>query len=260
MGTQCSKEQVALQPHGRRRIEAGFDGGSITSGAGVVLLRELEERLGILSCLAGCFTDHLSQNRIEHSVEQLVRQRVFALAPGYQDVNDHDDLRRDRDRAFGRGDILGEHRRRECDRGVPLAGRSTLNRLEVCSGLAGGGHRYHRIEADIDRMCQQLVEMFIESFPEPPERLVLDVDATDDPLHGRQEGRFFHGYDNEYCYLPLYIFCGEKLLCAKLRTSNRDAGDGLIEERERIVPRLPTTWPDTEIVIRGDSGFRREEM
>ncbi len=144
---------------------------------------------------------------------------------------------------------------------MPLAGKSTLNRLEDCSGSAGGGHRYHRIEADIDRMGQQLVEMFIESFSEPPERLVLDVDATDDPLHGRQEGRFFHGYDNEYCYLPLYIFCGEKLLCAKLRTSNRDAvSAGLIEELERIVPRLCAAWPDTGIVIRGDSGFYLEEI
>ena len=262
MGTHCSKEQVTLQPHGRRNVEAGFDGGSITSDAGVVLLRELEERLGILSRLAGCFTDHRSQNRIEHSVEQLVRQRVFALALGYEDVNDHDELRRDRALALAceRGDILGEHRRRGRDRGVPLAGKSTLNRLEDCSASAGGGHRYHRIEADIDRMGEQLVEMFIESFPEPPQRLVLDVDATDDPLHGRQEGRFFHGYYNEYCYLPLFIFCGEKLLCAKLRTSNRDASDGLIEELERIVPRLRTAWPDTEIVIRADSGFCREEI
>ena len=141
---------------------------------------------------------------------------------------------------------------------MPLAGKSTLNRLENCTASTGGAHRYHRIEADTDRMAGLLADMFVESFPEPPERLVLDVDATDDPLHGRQEGRFFHGYYNEYCYLPLYIFCGERLLCAKLRTSNRDASDGLVEELEWIVPRLRAAWPGVEITVRGDGGFCRE--
>ena len=151
-------------------------------------------------------------------------------------------------------------RRRARDRGVPLAGKSTLNRLEDCSASAADHHRHHRIAADIAAMDDLLVALFVESFDQPPDRIVLDVDATDMPLHGRQEGRFFHGYYDEYCHLPLYIFCGERLLCAKLRTSNRDAGDGLVEELERIVPQLRAAWPETRIVVRGDSGFCRERI
>ena len=261
MQTHCRAKPIVLQRHGSRSVEVGFDGGSITSDAGVVLLRDLDRRLGITRCLARCFTDHRSPDRIEHTVEHLVRQRVFALTLGYGDVNDHDCLRRDRALALacGREDILGERRRRERDRGIPLAGKSTLNRLEDCSASAGE-HRYHRIGADIDAMGELLVELFIGGFPEPPEEIILDVDATNDPLHGHQEGRFFHGYYDEYCYLPLYIFCGERLLCAKLRTSDRDAGDGLVEELDRIIPRLRAAWPGTRIIVRGDSGFCRDAI
>ena len=178
---------------------------------------------------------------------------MFALALGHEDVNDHDHLRHDRLLALacGRKDLDGATRRRERDRGIPLAGKSTLNRLEDCSASAADHHRHHRIAADIAAMDALLVALFVESFGQPPDRIVLDVDATDMPLHGRQEGRFFHGCHDEYCHLPLYIFCGERLLCAKLRTSNRDAGDGLVEELERIVPQLRAAWPETRIVVRG---------
>ena len=220
MTTHCISGKIAFQPHFRRRVEAGFDGGTLSTDGGAVLLRDLEERLGIVKRFTCCFDDRRDQAMIEHSLEALVRQRVFALALGHEDVNDHDQLRHDRLLALacGRKDLDGATRRRARDRGIPLAGKSTLDRI------------------------------------------VLDVDATDMPLHGRQEGRFFHGCHDEYCHLPLYIFCGERLLCAKLRTSNRDASDGLVEELERIVPQLRAAWPETRIVVRGDSGFCRERI
>jgi hypothetical protein len=191
-----------------------------------------------------------------------VAQRIFGLALGYEDLNDHDELRRDPLLAVlvGKRDVLGEERARERDRGCALAGKSTLNRLELAAVYGGPGSRYHRFTYDPKALDRLLVDLYLESRPEPPDELILDLDATDDPVHGEQEGRFFHGYYGCYCYLPLYIFCGDFPLCARLRRSNIDASAGVLEEFEPIVRRIRERWPDVRIIVRGDSGFAREAI
>jgi hypothetical protein len=195
-------------------------------------------------------------------VEELVGQRVLAQAIGYEDLNDHDTLRDDALLALaaGKRDLMGERRRRETDRGHALAGRSTLNRLELTPAEATAASRYKKVVYDGEAIAGLFVEHFLDAHEGPPERVVLDLDATDDPLHGHQEGRFFHGYYGHYCYLPLYIFCGEFLLCARLRPSDRDASAGALEELERIVGQIRSRWPEVKIWIRADSGFAREEI
>jgi hypothetical protein len=241
---------------------ARFDGGEITSDGGGVLLKETERRTGIVRRFAGCFRDHRDPERVEHRVEELVGQRVYGLALGYEDVNDHDELRRDPLLAtlVGKEDPTGRDRVRERDRGKALAGKSTLNRLELTPEGAGPESRYKKIVVEGEAVDRFFVEVFLDVHEEAPERIELDLDATDDPLYGEQEGRFFHGYYGCYCYLPLYIFCGEHLLCARLRPSNIDASAGAVEELERIVGQIRERWPEVEIVIRGDSGFAREEI
>ena len=227
-----------------------------------MLLREVDRRTGILEQFARCFTDHRDVTLIEHTVRELVGQRIYALALGYEDLNDHDDLRRDPLLAtlVGKSDPSGERRVRERDCGKPLAGKSTLNRLELSPAEAGPASRYKKIVVDGERVERFFVEQFIQAHEQPPERIVVDLDATDDPLHGNQEGRFFHGFYGNYCYLPLYIFCGEFLLCARLRKSDIDASAGSVEELERIVGRIRQSWAGVKIVIRADSGFAREEI
>ena len=209
--------------------------------------------------LAACFDDRRDPQRIEHSVEQLVSQRVYALALGYEDLNDHDELRSDPLLALlaGKKDLEGRERKREQDRGKALAGKSTLNRLERSTQSPD---RSKKIGCDFERVDRLLVELFVEAHPTEPEEIILDLDATDTPLHGRQEGRFFHGYYNHYCYLPLYIFSGEHLLCARQRESNQDAAAGAQPEVERIVKQIREVWPQVRIVVRGDAGFCREEL
>jgi hypothetical protein len=243
-------------------VVARFDGGDVTSDGGALLLRELDERLGITRSFAACFADHRDQDLIEHSVEELIRQRVFALALGYEDLNDHDELRHDPMMAVvvGKVDPKGEGRTHERDRGKALAGKSTLNRLELTPSDADSTARYKKIALDDDKAADFFVDAFLDSYATPPERIVLDLDATDDRLHGHQEGRFYHGYYRGYCYLPLHIYCGDHLLCAKLRPSNIDASSGSVEELERIVARIRTRWPHVEIMIRADSGFCREAI
>jgi hypothetical protein len=187
---------------------------------------------------------------------------VYGLVLGYEDLNDHDVLRKDSALALlvGKSDLTGDERVREQDRGNPLAASSTLNRLELSTPEAAPVDRYKKIAADPGAFDRLLVDLFIESHPKPPREIWLDLDATDDPLHGHQEGRFFHGYYRCYCYLPLYIFCGEQLLCARLRPSNQDAATGSVEELERIVTQIRAHWPKTRIVIRGDAGFCREAI
>jgi hypothetical protein len=239
-----------------------FDGGRQTSDGGVLLLREVAERTGLIRRFAACFTDHRKPELIEHTVEELVGQRVLAQAIGYEDLNDHDTLRDDALLALaaGKRDLTGERRRREADRGHALAGRSTLNRLELTPAWATAASRYKKIVYHGEAIAGLFVEHFLDAHEQPPERVVLDLDATDDPLHGHQEGRFFHGYYGHYCYLPLYIFCGEFLLCARLRPSDRDASAGAREELERIVSQIRARWPEVKIWIRADSGFAREEI
>jgi hypothetical protein len=262
MVAECNERSLEFQPLPRREIAAAFDGGRITSDAGGLLLREVEQRTGILRQLASCFVDYRSPVLAEHTVEELVAQRIYALALGYEDLNDHDELREDVLLAalVGKRDLTGEYRRDPQDRGKPLAGKSTLNRLELTPPDASVKSRYKKIVADEEKIEALFVDLFLQAHSQPPERIVLDLDATDDPLHGKQEGRFFHGYYKEYCYLPLYIFCGEFLLCSKLRQSNIDAAAGATEEVARIVARIRRQWPDVAIVVRADSGFCREEL
>jgi hypothetical protein len=241
---------------------ASFDGGRISSDGGALLLRAVDQKLGILGRFAECFDDHRSPEWVEHSVEALLRQRVFGLALGYEDLNDHDDLRRDALLATccGKSDPTGETRRRERDRGSALAGKSTLNRLEWGVAERAAEDRYRRVAVDSEAVDRFFVDLFLESTDEAPEQIILDFDATDDPLHGHQEGRFFHGYYDSYCYLPLYVFCGKHLLCARLRRSDIDASEGAVEELSRIVGQIRDRWPEVSILVRGDSGFAREAI
>lgn len=246
MKTDCHQTKMAFQGLGSRQVVASFDAGQVTSDAGALLLREVALRTGLISRFAACFRDGRDSRYVEHPVEQLIAQRVIAIALGYEDVTDHDQLRHDPLMA-----LLAERQ----DLGQ-LGGKSTINRLEQ-----GGRHkRYHKIDWDEEKMAKLLAEEFLGSFRSVPEWLVLDVDATDITLHGGQEGRFFHGYYGEYCYLPLYITCGNHILSVKLRQSNIDAAAGVVDELDRIVEAIRRRFPKTNIVVRGDSGFAREEL
>ena len=262
MKTQCTVEQLEFHALGRRLVTGRFDGGRISSDAGGVLLREVDKRIGLTQRISRCFADYRNPGSVEHCVEELVSQRVYAIALGYEDLNDHCALRGDVlvSLLVGKRDLAGERRKRERDRGYALASASTLNRLELGKPEEAAHHRYKRIVSRPEALDELLVELFMESHRRAPREVWLDLDATDDPLHGHQEGRFFHGYYGCYCYLPLYIFCGEHLLGARLRPSNRDGSAGSIEELERIVGQLRRHWPKTRILIRGDSGFCRESI
>ena len=262
MFAECNRESFGFHASGRREIVARFDGGRISSDAGGLLLRETERVTGIMGQFASCFTDHRDPNLIEHTVGELIAQRVYALALGYEDLNDHDDLRHDPLLAVlvGKKDPLGRTRGRARDRGKALAGKSTLNRLELTPVRADAESRYKKITLDRLAVQRLFTDLFLQSHKRPPKRLVLDLDATDDSIHGHQAGRFFHGYYKSYCYLPLYIFCGDHLLCARLRPSNIDASAGSVRELDRIVGQIRKRWPKVEIVIRADSGFCRERI
>jgi len=259
MTTDCNPLQLEFQGLTRRTVVASFDGGTVSSDGGVLLLAEVDRRLGLLELFAACFKDHRNPDLVEHSIEELVRQRVFGLALGYEDLNDHDELRTDPLLAsvVGKSDPTGSDRRQEQDRGKPLAGKSTLNRLEWG---AVKQDRYRKISLDTEAVDRFFVDVFLAAYQKAPAEIVLDLDATDDPLHGEQEGRFFHGYYGGYCYLPLYIFCGSHLLCSRLREANVDASFGAVAELERIVARIRQRWPEVRIIVRGDSGFAREEL
>ena len=262
MATERKPTRRELQGPGRRQIVADFDGGTITSDGGALLLSQVDRHLGLCRRLADAFVDARDPERIEHSVEELIRQRVFALASGYEDLNDHDLLRKDPALAafVGKTDPTGQDRVRQQDHGAPLASRSTLNRLDHALDAQGGEDRYHRIVADPEAVESFLVDVFLDSFEEVPERIVLDFDATDNPIHGEQEGRFFHGYYGCYCYLPLYVFCGRHILCAKLRPSNIDASAGSLEVLEALVDQIRQRWSEVEILVRADSGFARDRL
>lgn len=259
MTTDCNPQQLEFQGMTRRKVVASFDGGTLSSDGGVLLLAEVDRKRGLLEQFAACFSDHRNPALVEHSVAELVRQRVFALALAYEDLNDHDELRTDPLLAavVGKADPTGSDRRQRQDRGKPLAGKSTLNRLEWG---AVKQDRYRRITVDDDAVGRFFVEAFLSAHEQAPAEIILDLDATDDPLHGEQEGRFFHGYYGGYCYLPLYIFCGSYLLCARLRRSNIDASEGSVAEVDRIVAQIRERWPEVRIILRGDSGFAREEL
>ncbi len=262
MTTECTSSDLVFQPLGTRTVLGRFDGGTISSDGGCLLLGEAERLTATLRQLAACFTDHRDPDAIEHTVRQLVAQRVYALALGYEDLNDHDSLRLDPLLAtlVGKADPTGAERLRRRDRGKALAGKSTLNRLELTPPDATAASRYQKIVARPEAIERLFVDLFLQAHRQPPTQIILDLDATDDPLHGHQEGRFFHGYYKEFCYLPLYIFCGEHLLAAKLRTADNDASYGTVAELERIIPHLRAAWPQVRILLRADSGFCREEI
>jgi hypothetical protein len=252
MPTECSPDRFEFTAVARRRVEAGFDGGEITSDAGGLLLGATDRTIGLIDRFAACFEDQRRQDLIEHNVGTLVGQRVFGLALGYDDIVDHDALRHDPIFAVLAGKLSAK--RADC---APVAGKSTLNRLELSQPVAT---RYHKIAHDPAAIERLFVDLFLEAHAQAPEQIILDLDATDDPLHGNQEGRFFHGYYRCYCYLPLYVFCGRHLLAAKLRRANIDAAAGAVEEVERIVSQIRACWPKTRIVLRADSGFARDEL
>jgi Transposase DDE domain group 1 len=262
MTTQCSSPTLTFQPLGQREVLARFDGGTITSDGGALLLGEAERLTGALHQFAACFTDHRDPDALEHTVLQLVSQRVYGLALGYEDLNDHDALRLDPLLAtlVGKTDPTGQDRLRAQDKGKPLAGKSTLNRLELTPLDANAGSRYHKIVACPEAIERLFVDLFLQAHATPPAEIVLDLDATDDPLHGYQEGRFFHGYYKEFCYLPLYIFCGEHLLVAQLRTADNDASWGSVAVLQWLIPQIRAAWPQVRILVRGDAGFCREEI
>ena len=252
MPTECSRDLFGFAPVEGREVVAAFDGGAITSDAGGLLLGATDRAIAMMERFAACFHDERRAHLIEHEVVTLVGQRVFAIALGYEDLNDHDQLRHDPIMAVLAGKL--EARREDC---APVAGKSTLNRLER-SKLEPT--RYHKISHNPIAIKRLLVDLFLEAHKQAPNEIILDLDATDDPVHGNQEGRFFHGYYDCYCYLPLYIFSGRHLLAGKLRRASVDAAAGSIEEVARIVGQIRNRWPNVRILLRADSGFARDEL
>jgi hypothetical protein len=252
MPTECSAMRFEFAPVEGRQVMAAFDGGAITSDAGALLLGEADRAIRLTVRFAACFTDARTPELVEHQVGTMVLQRVVGIALGYEDLNDHDDLRHDPVLSVLAGKLAAK--RSDC---APLAGKSTLNRLELSRPEAT---RYHKISHDPVAIEALFVDLFLDAHAKAPGQIILDLDATDDPLHGQQEGRFFHGYYDCYCYLPLYVFCGRHLLAAKLRRSNIDGAAGAVEEVARIVGRIRRRWPRTRILLRGDSGFAREAL
>ncbi len=252
MRTECNPELFEFAPVEGRQVVAGFDGGAITSDAGGLLLGEADRAIGLTDRFAACFVDTRIAELVEHEVGTMVLQRVAGIALGYEDLNDHDELRHDPVLAVLAGKLAAK--RADC---APLAGKSTLNRLELSRPEPT---RYHKVSHDPAAIERLFVDVFLAAHRRAPAQIVLDLDATDDPLHGHQEGRFFHGYYDCYCYLPLYIFCGRHLLAARLRRSNIDASAGAVEEVARIVAQIRQRWPRTRILLRGDSGFARETL
>lgn len=262
LATDCRTGQLEFEGVRGRRVEGAFDAGRTSTDGGLLLLREVEQRQRLLRRFAGCFVDHREPKKIEHTVEDLVAQRVYALCCGYEDLNDHDALRDDvlLAVAVGKRDLTGEERELRRDRGHALAGKSTLNRLELTPADATADARYKKVVYDGEAIDRLFVDVFLEAHRTPPQTIILDLDATDDPLHGNQEGRFFHGYYRCYCYLPLYIFCDDFLLTARLRKSDIDGSDGALEEVQRITAQIRRTWPPVRIILRADSGFARDAL
>jgi hypothetical protein len=249
--TECNQNEFAFAPHFSRKVSARFSERQLSTEGGALLLREADRKIGLLSRVSKCFSDHRQSELIEHELGELLGQRIYGLALGYEDLNDHEELRHDPLLAV----VAGKRKLQE-----PLAGKSTLNRLELSPSGSPLENRYHKITYSSEALDALLVDIFLEAHARAPRQIVLDLDVTDTPLYGQQEDRFFHGYYNEYCYLPLYIFCGDHLLCARQRASNQDASAGSREEVARIVKQIRQRWPKVRIILRADSGFCREEL
>src|ERR1700740_2457563 len=250
MPTDCNPALFEFPPVDGRAVVASFDGGAITSDAGALLLGQTDRAIRLTERFAACFTDTRTAELVEHRVDTMVMQRVVGIALGYEDLNDHDDLRHDPVLAVLASKLEAE--RSDC---APLAGKSPLNRLELSRAEPT---RYHKVSHDPAAIERLFVDLFLDAHKKAPRQIILDLDATDDPLHGNQEGKFFHGYYDCYCYLPLYIFCGRHLLVAKLRRSNLDASKGAVEEIDRIIRQIRQSWPTVRIILRADSGFARD--
>src|SRR5215831_18556283 len=249
--TECNQNEFRFAPHFSRQVSTRFSERQLSTEGGALLLRETDRKIRLLSRVRKCFSDHRHPVWIVHELEELLAQRIYGLALGYEDLNDHEELRRDPLLA-----LMAGKRKLE----APLAGKSTLNRLELTPAHSPLDDRYHKITYSSEALDALLVDIFLESYAQAPRQIVLDLDVTDTPLYGQQENRFFHGYYNEYCYLPLYIFSGEHLLCARQRASNQDASAGSREEVERIVQQIRQRWPKVRIILRADSGFCRQEL
>ena len=264
--TNCIQQTFAFQGLGKRKVEADFRGGNVSADGGVTLLREIDLLDGLTIQLSECFTDFRDQRFVEHSVTDLLRQRICGIAMGYEDRNDHDSLRRDPCMAAGVGktDPLGLARRGETDKGRALAGKSTLNRLELTQAKTAGAEIItsgpHKIRADFDAIEALLIRHAVSKLEADTDEIVLDFDATDSLIHGDREGKFFHGYYRSYCYLPLYCFIGPWPVWSQLRTSNRDAADGTVEALEKILPVIRERFPKARVILHADSGFAREPI
>lgn len=259
--TECNQQSFEFQGLGSRKVQADFSGGYLSSDGGALLLRQVDGAHGLCERLAECFSDRRDPELVEHELPVMLRQRILGLALGYEDINDHERLRFDPLLAMvcGQPDVLGAQREREADRGKALAGKSTLNRLELSAQQTDG--RYKKIAVHAEKIAALLLERGVQAIPRQSACIVVDFDATDDPVHGDQEGKFFHGYYGQYCYLPLYCFCGDIPLWAQLRTSDRDASDGALEALQQIVVAIRQRFgKHTPIVVRGDSGFCREAL
>jgi hypothetical protein len=250
MNTKCTPNQLELQGFQKQKIIVTNDADVASSDGGLILLQQIEKKYKVIRRLSKCFRDSRSSARTEHTVYQLLSQRIFGLCQGYEDLIDHDQWRTDPLLSL----VCGK------ENGAPLSGKSTLNRLELGKEIAEYGNRYNKIQWDDQRIENLLVDLFLDSFSSAPKVITLDFDATDDPLHGNQEGKFFHGYYDSYCYLPLYVFSGSFPLVAKLRPSNIDASKGTVEILKRIVPCIRDRFPKTQIIFRADSGFCREPI
>ena len=250
MPTQCNRDLFGYEVVEGRQVVAAFDGGDHTTDAGALLLGATDRAIGLVGRLAACFADGRAQAQVEHTIEAMVGQRVFGIALGYEDLIDRDHLRHDPVLATLAGKLTA--RRQDC---APLAGKSTLNRLEHAPSEPA---RYHKIGHDGAAIERLLVELFLEARKTRPREIILDLDATDDPVHGHQEGRFFHGYYDCYCYLPLYVFCGRHLLAAKLRRSNIDASAGAVDEVARMADQIRARWPRVNILLRAIQALREK--
>lgn len=262
MQTQCTSKKIIFQAHGSKKVEGNFDGSRITSDAGCLLLREVEKKFHIVQSFSRCFQDFRNQKKVEHPLYSLLLQRIYGLVAGYEDLNDHDSLRHDFFHALLADcrDVTGQSRKHKRDKGVPLAGSSTLNRLELSAEADPVHDRYKKFGINTDAVESFFIDQFIASYAAEPEEIILDFDATDNPLYGEQEGHYFNGYYDEYCYLPLYVFCEKRFIAGMLRTSDHDASTGTVRLLEKIVSKCRTVWSDTRIVVRGDSGFCRDEI
>ena len=260
--TECTTEKMIFEGVGRRRVEADFSGGQVSSDGGVLLVREADRRIGLSERMAECFVDYRDSKQVEHSVKELVRQRIYALALGYEDVNDHELLSRDPllATAIGKKDPQGQNRRSSKHQGIAVASASTLSRIDRTAADANSKNRYEKVVCDFDKLRICFVQTFIRSFHKAPERLILDVDPTDIQLHGNQEQKFYHGYYGHYCYLPMYLFCGDYPLSVKLRPSNIDGSLGVVQFLQPVVEQIREAFPAVHLIIRADSGFCREEL